>query len=41
MTVTVDLWSSPTGALSRRISEQAERLAAFRGIRLKAVDGAE
>ena len=41
LTVTVDLWSSPTGALGRRLTEQAERLAAFRGIRLKAVDGAE
>ena len=41
LTVTVDLWSSPTGALSRRITEQADRLAAFRGVRLKAVDGAE
>ena len=39
LAVAVDLWSSPTGALARRITEQAERLAAFRGIRLKAVDG--
>jgi Winged helix DNA-binding domain len=37
LTVVVDLWASPTGALSRRITEQAERLADFRGLRLNGV----
>jgi hypothetical protein len=40
LTVAVDLWASSTAALWKRITEQAERLAAFRGSRLKAVDGA-
>ncbi|MGY1605919.1 winged helix DNA-binding domain-containing protein [Geodermatophilus sp. SYSU D00700] len=38
LTVTVEPWRPVTGALRARIEEQAERLAAFRGIRLKAVE---
>ena len=41
LTVTVDLWSAPNATLRRRITDQADRLATFRGIRLKAVAGAE
>lgn len=40
LTVAIDLWTPPTDALRRRITEQAERLAAFRGLRLAGVEGA-
>ena len=38
LTVTVEPWTTPTPALRDAIGEQAERLAAFRGVRLKAVE---
>ena len=41
LTVAIELWVSPTVALRRRITEQAERLAAFRGFRLAGVEGAQ
>jgi hypothetical protein len=38
LTVAVELWASPTAALRKAVEEQAERLAAFRGVTLKAVE---
>ncbi len=38
LTVAVEPWSRPTAALRSAVDEQAERLAAFRGVRLKAVE---
>jgi hypothetical protein len=41
VTVSVDLWRSAPGAMRTAIGDQAEHLAQFRGISLKAVDVAE
>ncbi|RBY88761.1 winged helix DNA-binding domain-containing protein [Blastococcus sp. TF02A-26] len=38
MTVAVELWAPATAALRRAVQEQAERLAAFRAVGLKAVE---
>ena len=38
LTVAVELWAPATAALRSAVQEQAERLAAFRGARLKAVE---
>ncbi len=39
LTVLVEPWREPSRSVRSRIMEQAERLAAHRGVRLKAVDG--
>jgi hypothetical protein len=39
LTVAVEPWARPSAALRRRITDEAERLVAFRGLRLKGVDG--
>jgi len=38
LTVTVELWAKASAAIRRQVTDQAEVLAAFRGIRLAAVD---